>query len=221
MNHVRSFVFALVAGAALIMAPQAAHAQQAITTDFEGGIAVAGGDLADAVKPGPALTAGVNFRVHDMFSIRLEGGVDLYGTEDVADPTVDGGTLIGPDVSHTRLDLGILFHALRPDETGGLWADLDVGGGYHILSTDNYEIVFPSSFESIDISKGYLGFKGGVAVGYRVHDAVSVFAGGDAYMTPGDADDLEPFTVLEEVDDGAESHWSFPVQAGLRFHFQP
>lgn len=221
MNHLRSFVFAALAGAALALVPQALQAQE-ITTDFEGGVAVASGDFTDAVKMGPALTVGVNFPVHERFSIRLEGGADLYGSEDIADPTEDGATLVGPEIRQTRLDVGVQVHALTMEQTGGLWADVDVGGGYHILTTDNYEFqTGPTDVEFIDLSAGYLGAKGGVTVGYRLADAVSAFVAGDAYLTPGDAQELESLTELEEVDDGAEKHWSFPVQAGLRLHFQP
>lgn len=221
MNHVRSFVIAVLAAAALMLVPRAADAQQAITTDLEGGIAVPAGDLSDAIDPGPAFTLGFNFQVHDRVSIRLEGGTDLYKVTDVADLTVDGETEPGPDVTLTRLGAGLVFHAVSAEQTGGVWVDVDAGGGYYILTTDSYEIDTPSDVETLDVAQGYLGAKGGLTVGYQFHDAVSAFVGGDAYLVPGDADDLEAFTELAEVDDGAESHVSFPVQAGLRLHFQP
>lgn len=223
MNHVRSFVIAVLAAAALMLVPRAADAQQAITTDLEGGIAVPAGDVSDAVDPGPAFTLGFNFRVHDMISIRAEGGTDLYGVKDIADPTGAQESIPGPDMTMTRLDVGLVFHAVQPDMGGGFWVDADVGGGYHILTTDDYSIqVSDTGLETdLDLSDGYLGAKGGLTLGYDFTDAVSAFVGGDAYLVPADAEDLEPFSDLDEVDDGPESHLSFPVQAGLRLHFQP
>ncbi len=221
MNHVRSSVLAVLAGAALMLVPQTADAQQGITTDFEAGIGIPNGDMADVVDPGPAFTVGVNFRVHDRVSIRAEGGADLYKVTEVADLTVDGETLDGPDVTTTRLDLGLIFHAVQPGMGGGFWADIDVGGGYHILTTDRYEIVTPTDVETLDLSQGYLGAKGGLTLGYNFSDAVSAFVGGDAYLVPGDAQDLETFAEFDEIDEAPETHLSIPVQAGLRFHFQP
>ena len=229
MNHVRSFVLAVLAGAALMLVPQSAHAQQAITADFEGGVSVPSGDLSDFVGVGPGFTVGVNFRVHDMISIRTEGGADLYKTETFAETTgtPDVSEFEGPDVTLTRLDLGLVFHAVQPDMGGGFWVDADVGGGYHIITTNNFEFQrSPTDVVSIDVSKGYLGAKGGLTLGYHFTDAVSAFVGGDAYLVPGDAEDLAGFGELDGVEDGGEftppeTIWSFPVQAGLRLHFQP
>lgn len=221
MNHVRSFVIAVLAGAALMLVPRAVDAQQAITTDFEGGIAVPAGDLADIVDPGPGFTAGLNFQIHDRISIRAEGGADLYKVADISDPTVSGATTAGPDMTLTRLDLGLIFHAVSAEESGGVWVDADVGGGYHIITTDNYELALPVDVLSVDLSSGYLGAKGGLTVGYRFHDSISAFVGGDAYLVPLDTDDFSDFTDFDEIDSVPETHWSFPVQAGLRLHFQP
>lgn len=226
MNHVRSFVLAVLAGAALMLVPRAAHAQQAITVDFSGGIAVPGGDLSDFAGAGPGFTAGVNFRVHDMISIRTEGGADIFSTEDFADPTGLQSQLEGPDVTLTRLDVGLILHAVQPSMDSGLWVDADIGGGYHIITTDNFEFQSgPTRTTSIDVSEGYLGAKGGLTVGYHFSDAVSAFVGGDAYLVPGDEEDLSGFGDLQAEDGSAleapETLWSFPVQAGFRLHFQP
>lgn len=226
MNHVRSFVLAVLAGAALMLVPQSAHAQQAITTDFEGGISVPSGDLSDFVESGWAFTAAVNFRVHDMISIRTEGGADLYSPETFADQTGTQGPFEGPDVTLTRLDVGVIFHAVQPSMSSGFWVDADVGGGYHILTTNSFEFQSgPTQTTLIDVSQGYFGAKGGLTLGYHFTDAVSAFVGGDAYLVPGDAEDLRKFGDLQAEDrtdlQAPETIWSFPIQAGLRLHFQP
>lgn len=229
MNHVRSFVLAVLAAAALMLVPQTAHAQQAITADFEGGVAVPSGDLSDFVGTGWGFTVGVNFPVHDMISIRTEGGADLYTTETFPEitGTPDVSTIEGPDVTLTRLDVGLIFHVVQPTMGSGFWVDADLGGGYHIITTNNFEFQSgPAQTESIDISQGYLGAKGGLTFGYHFTDAVSAFVGGDAYLVPGDEADLQGFGELDGVENGGslqapETIWSFPVQAGLRLHFQP
>lgn len=228
MNHLRSFVFAVLAGAALMLVPQSAHAQQAITTDFGAGISVPGGDLSDFVESGWGFTAAVDFRVHDMISIRTEGGADLYSQDTFADQTGNPSiqNIEGPDVTLTRLNVGLVFHAVQPSMSSGFWVDADLGGGYHILTTDSFEFQSgPTQTTVIDVSKGYFGAKGGLTLGYHFTDAVSAFVGGDAYLVPGDEEDLAGFGDLQAEDGSAlqapETIWSFPVQAGLRFHFQP
>lgn len=219
MKKVHSLALAALVAAALALAPPSAVAQQEITTDFAGGVAVPAGDLSDAVKLGPGFTIGVNFRVHDRVSIRTEGGADIFAGESFsssANPAFEG-----PDLTLTRLDAGLVFHGLSAEETDGPWVTVDVGAGVHILTSDRFERqVLPAQVTIIDVSSLYFGAKGGLDVGYRFTDQVSAFVAGDAYLTMADERDTRGYQDIPGVSP-METLWTFPVTAGLKFHFQP
>lgn len=219
MKNVRSLAVAAFAAAAVALAPQSVMAQQEITTDFSGGIAIPAGDVSDAVKVGPGFTVGLNFRVHDRVSIRAEGGADLWQGEDFS--TTTEPSFEGPDLTVTRLDAGLVFHALTPDQTDGFWVDADVGAGVHILTSDRFERQIRENRVTIlDVSSAYFGAKGGLDFGYRFTDQISAFVGGDAYLTLADEEDTDGYSDIPGVSP-LETIWSFPVTAGLKFHFQP
>lgn len=218
MKEFRSFVIAALAAATLALLPRGAAAQQAITTDFAGGVAVPSGDVSDAVDLGPAFTVGVNFQVHDMISIRAEGGADFWSGKD--DLVATNGVFEGPNITHTRLNAGLVLHAVQPDGDTGAWVDLDAGAGYHILTSERFERQTSGpDVTVIDVSTGYLGAKGGLKVGYKFTDQVSAFAGGDVNLTFADEEDWAEYADLNV--DPFSSVMSIPVQAGLTFHFQP
>lgn len=220
MKKVHSLALAAFAAAALALAPHSALAQQEITTDLGGGVAIPGGDMSDAVKLAPAFTVGLNFRVHDRVSIRAEGGADLYPGEEFSTPT--NPSFVGPDLTLTRLDAGLVFHALTAEQTEGFWVDADVGAGVHILTSDRFEQNVRAALGPtiIDISTAYFGAKGGLDFGYRFTDQISAFVGGDAYLTMADEEDTAGYAAFPGVSP-METIWSFPVTAGLKFHFQP
>lgn len=219
MKKVHSLALTVLAAGALALAPQGLLAQQEITTDFSGGAAIPGGDLSDAVKLGPGFTIGLGFRVHDRVSIRAEGGADIFAGEDFS--TVTEPTFEGPDLTVTRLDAGLVLHAITAEQTDGFWVDADVGAGVHILTSDRFERqILANQVTIIDVSKAYFGAKGGLTFGYRFTDQVSAFVGGDAYLTMADTEDTASYNDIPGVAP-LETLWTFPVTAGLKFHFQP
>lgn len=219
MKKVHLLALAVLAAAAVALAPQSVVAQQEITLDVSGGASVPAGDIGDAVKLGPGFTLGVNFRVHDRVSIRTEGGADIYPGEDFS--TATAPAFEGPDLTVTRLDAGLVFHALGAEETNGAWVTADVGAGVHILTSSRFERdILPSDVTIIDVSSAYFGAKGGLDVGYQFTDQVSAFAAGDAYLTMADEQDTLGYRDFPGVSP-LETIWSFPITAGLKFHFQP
>ncbi len=219
MKKVHSLALTVFVAAAVALAPQSVLAQQEITMDFGGGVAVPAGDLSDAVKLGPGFTVGVNFRVHDRVSIRAEGGADIWQGEDFS--TVTEPSFQGPDLTVTRLDGGLVFHALTTDQTDGFWVTADVGAGVHILTSDRFERqIQPNDVTILDVSSAYFGAKGGLDFGYQFTDQVSAFVAGDAYLTMADEVDTAGYDEFPGVSP-METLWSFPVTAGLKFHFQP
>lgn len=221
MKKVHSLALAVFAAAAVALAPQSVLAQQEITMDLGAGVAVPGGDLSDVVKIGPGFTVGINFRVHDRVSIRAEGGADIWPGEDFS--TVTEPSFEGPDLTVTRLDGGLVLHALTTDQTDGFWVTADVGAGVHILTSSRFErqiLGDPAQVTILDVSSAYFGAKGGLDLGYQFSDQVSAFVGGDAYLTMADEEDTVGYEDFPGVSP-LETLWSFPVTAGLKFHFQP
>lgn len=219
MKKVHSLALAVLAAAALALAPQSVMAQQEITTDFGGGAAIPAGDLGDAVKLGPGFTIGLNFRVHDRVSIRAEGGADIYPGEQFS--TVTQPTFEGPDLTITRLDAGLVFHPITAEQTGGFWVTADAGAGLHILTSGRFEQdILPNQVTIIDVSSASFGAKGGLDFGYQFTDQVSAFVAGDAYLTMADEQETQGYQDFPGVSP-LETLWSFPVTAGLKFHFQP
>lgn len=220
MKQFRSFVIAALAAATLALLPRGTAAQQEITTDFTGGVTIPTGDISDAVDVGPAFTVGLNLRVHDRVSIRAEGGADFLLGKDGLSSTGITDTFEGPDITQTRLDAGIVLHAVTPEDGRGAWVNADVAGGVHILSTERFERqTGPAQVTRIDVSSAYLGASGGIDVGYQFHESVSAFVGGDVELTFADEDDFANYADLGITP--FESVVTFPLQAGLKFHFQP
>lgn len=219
MKNVHSLAIAALAAAALALAPQSVLAQQEITLDLGGGVAIPAGDISDAVKTGPGFTLGLDFRVHDRVSIRGEGGADIWQGETFS--TVTEPSFVGPDLTITRLNGGLKFHALTAEETDGFWVTADVGAGVHILTSDRFERqIQPIGVTIIDVSSAYFGAKGGLDFGYQFTDQVSGFVAGDAYLTFADEEDTARYSDIPGVDP-LDTIWSFPITAGLKLHFQP
>lgn len=218
MKQFRSFVIAALAVATLALLPRGTAAQQEITVDFAGGIAVPTGDVSDVVDVGPAFTVGLNLPVHDAVSIRVGGGADFWTGKD--DLVGEIGTFEGPNLTHTRLNAGIALHAVKADDDQGAWVDVDIGGAYNIITSERFERqTGPGDVTIIDLSEGYIGAKGGVDVGYKFSDQVSAFVGGDVHLTFADEEDSAGYADLGV--EPFESVISIPLQAGLKFHFQP
>lgn len=224
MRQSCTFAITVLVAASVFALPWGATAQEAITTDFSGGIGVPAGDLGDAVDAGPAFTIGLNVPIHDVVSIRAEGGADFFRGKDALTAVVDGttfGTFEGPDITHARLNAGVVLHAITPEEEDrGLWVDADVGGGIAVLTTETFRRqTGPNRVTTIDESNLYFGLKGGLDLGYRFHESVSAFLAGDAHLALADEDDWQEYRDLQV--DPFGSVLSFPFQAGLRFHFRP
>lgn len=219
MKKVHSLALTVFAAAAVALAPQGVLAQQEITTDFSGGVAIPAGDVSDAVKLGPGFIIGLNFRVHDRVSIRAEGGADIWQGEDFS--TATEPTFEGPDLTLTRLDGGLVFHVVSADQSDGFWVTADVGAGVHILTSDRFERqIRANDVTIIDVSSAYFGAKGGLDFGYQFTDQVSAFVAGDAYLTMADEEDTAGYVDVPGVAP-FETLWSLPITAGLKFHFQP
>ncbi len=210
---------------ALTMAAAPVDAQEAVTLDFAGGVAVPAGDLADFQDLGPAFDIGLNVRVHPRFSLRASGGASLMQgaeIENAFDASIPEDGFV--DFNTVHFNGGGVVHAVNQ---GPLSVDFNAGAGISILTSQRGEFSGAGDegqfVEVVDISETYLNVTAGLDIGYMVSEQVELFVGGDGHVFFMD-EDGEAEGALNNIAPGLSAPskgWSVPVAAGVRFHFQP
>lgn len=201
-------------------APAAAQ-ENPVSFDFRGGVGVPTGDLADAADPGPAFNIGVNFRVAERLSARVEGGAQLHpGAVDLEEELQEGINELSVDLVH--LHAGLRYHAMQPEERGW-FVDLGAGAGLSNLHIPRVEAGVGPTAVILNVDELYFSANGGLTGGYRVTDSASLFVDGQAYFVFGDEEDTAdlPLILAAAGQDASALGTSVdvPITAGVRFHF--
>lgn len=191
--------------ALLACVPSGAAAQQRLSVEARGGLAVPAGDLADVVGVGGAFGGGVAFRVHPRVALRADFDALFMEGEEAR-----GELLPGINLFHTVAGVEVtLVPAAGADGRFALTGNL--GAGTTRLEIETF--VAPGG-ETFRLRERYATANGGVRLTYALGRSVNVVLGGQGYLTFADEDDtavlgplsVEPFSKVV----------SFPVTAGLR-----
>ena len=204
---------------AAIAAP-AAGQEKPVDFDFQGGIGLPLGDLADAADPGPAFNVGVNFHVAERVSVRLEGGAQLHpGAVDLEEELQEGINELSIDL--IRLHGGLRYHLARPDR--GWFFDLGAGAGFTNLKIPRVEAGVGPTAVILEVSELYFSAGAGATAGYRLTDSASLFVDGKAHFVFGDEEDTADLPLLlgaaGQQASALGTSVDLPLTAGVRLHF--
>lgn len=220
MEKLRSW--ALLLFVAVFLAPlatgTAAAQDRMFTFDAHGGIAVPVSDGDVMWDAGPSFGGAFTYWFNPSVGLRGQGAVDLLSGASAADVT---GDLDVPDLTLFHYTAGLEFRALDPDDD--LLLNFLVGAGATSFSSDDFPdgMDMPTPEED-SFSESYVTVNGGVKLGYRFHENVSGFLGGNANLAVTDEDDFAVFSQLDpENPDPAlmGEFWTFPFVAGVEFTF--
>lgn len=202
----------------LLLAAPATGQERPIQIDFLGGFAQPVGDLADAADLGPSFTIGVNYLVTPRFGIRFDGGADLLDGTDALDPSLGQNSL---EIDLVRLHGGGIFSLLPPESPWRL--DVNGGAGATVFSVPEIEGGLGNRAVNVDISEVYFSAAGGLDIGYRISERLSVFVDGRITVTLADEEDTDEISDLlatvGETVEPLETIYTVPVTGGVRLSF--
>ncbi len=204
----RIAAFGLAVGLTTMIRPLDAQAQQRLSLEGRGGIAVPAGDLANLQDVGPSIGVGLVYQLSPRVSLRLDGDVDFLSGVDA-----DGSGLEAPDLNIYHYTAGLEVKLL--DSEASPWhLDANVGAGASTLDFDDFTV----AGTPIDFTETYFTATGGLKLAYAVSRNVDVFLGGQAFLLFTDEDDTAVFSALRsDIDpNGFDNAWTFPITAGLR-----
>ena len=192
---------ALLAGVALgALTPVAAGAQNRVGFEGRAGIGLPAFDLADRADAGPAVGLDLTYALTDRVALQAGGDIEF-----LRGPEGAGGAGSAPDLTAWHYGVGVEAQLLVPRTTyWRLSTGAGVGGSTYDAEGGGSESAF-SVFGSLEL-------------GYAFSPEADLFVGLKSWVAfPGEPElvPLQP-EPLAGVDDTA---WSFPVTAGLRFHF--
>jgi len=197
-----------VLAALSVVRPVDAAAQDKLTVDARGGVAVPASDLADLFDVGPSVGVGLAYRLTSRVSLRLDGDVDILNG--ASGPGGDG-----PDMNIYHYNAGVAVNLIGAD-TRGWNVDVNVGAGASTFDSDSFQV----NGTIRDFSETYFTTNGGVRVGYDVSRSLNVFVGGQAYLMVTDDSDTAVFAQINPAADpnGFDTAWTFPITAGVALH---
>jgi hypothetical protein len=204
MRHYQRLVLAFTA-AALLGSTSRAAAQQKLSIEGHGGIAIPTSDLADLEDAGPSFGVGLTYDLSPRIAIRVAGDVDILGGVDS-----DGSGPEAPDMNIYHYNAGLGFRLLDP-EAGRVTLDVNVGAGLSTLDVDSFSV----GGQTVDFSETYFTANGGLKLGYDVAPGVNVFVGGQAYLIFSDGEDTAVFGQLRSDVDTFDTAWTRPLTVGL------
>lgn len=187
-------------------APSRAAAQQRLSLEARGGLAVPAGDLADVVGVGGAFGGGFALRVHPRVALRAD--FDALFMEGEQRP---GVVLPGVNLFHTVAGVEVALVPAAAAADGRFTVTGNLGAGTTGLEIEAFVVPGGQTFV---LRERYFTANVGVRLGYALGRGVSVVMGGQGYLTFADDDDtaiLEPLSV-----EPFGRIVSFPVTAGLR-----
>lgn len=201
---------ALAAAAALAaLAPLPGAAQNPFGLEVRGGAGLPAFDLADRADPGYAVGLDLTHRLTDRVALLVGGDVEFLRG---AQPEGTGLTL--PDLTAWHYALGAEVQLLEPRTT--YWR-LGLGAG---LGGSTYDA-------DAGDTRSAFSLYGSLELGYEVSPEADLFVGIRSWL--GFAEQEDPSLAEQPLDlvfppsdplfgvEGAA--WSFPVTAGIRFHF--
>ncbi|MEN8145495.1 MAG: outer membrane beta-barrel protein [Gemmatimonadota bacterium] len=198
----------LAVGMTTMIRPLDAQAQQSLSLEGRGGIAVPTGDLADLLDVGPSFGAGLSYQLSPRVSLRLDGDVDILSGVDA-----DGSGPEAPDANIYHYNLGLELKLL--DSEASPWhLAANVGAGASTLDFDDFAVLGTP----VDFNETYFTANGGLKVAYNVARNVDVFVGAQAFLMFTDEADTAVFSLLRSDLDpaGFDNAWTIPITAGLR-----
>ena len=188
-----------------------AGAQQGISVEARGGIAIPTSDLSDLADSGPSFGVGINFPLNNRLSLRVDGDVDLLSGNDAS-----GTGPEGPDINLYHYGAG-LEYALVEQGASRWGIDINVGAGATTFDADDFDVMGTT----VDFSETYFTANGGLTLNYRVSPSVNVFLGGQAFIMFADEDDTAVFAAINSDIDpaGFDNVVTIPVTAGFQVFF--
>lgn len=187
---------ALVLGA---VAATPAHAQNRVGFEGRAGMGLPAFDLADRADAGPAVGLDLTYALTERVALQAGGDVEF-----LKGPEGAGGVGSAPDLTAWHYGVGVEAQLLVPRTTyWRLSTGAGVGGSTYDAEGGGSESAF-SVFGSLEL-------------GYAFSPEADFFVGVKSWVAfRGEPDAVPTAEPLAGVDDTA---WSFPVTAGLRFHF--
>lgn len=185
-----------------------ADAQQGVTVEARGGIAIPTSDLSDLADSGPSFGVGVSFPLNNRLRLRVDGDVDLLSGNDAS-----GTNPEGPDINLYHYGAGLEYALVQPGASR--WGiDINVGAGATTFDADDFDVMGTP----VDFSETYFTVNSGLTLGYQVSQGVSVFVGGQAFIMFADENDTAIFSAINsELDPtGFGNVVTIPVTAGFK-----
>lgn len=218
--RLRMFGLACLAALLTFTIPRPATAQQSVSVDFRGGIGIPTGALKDVEKIGPAFTVGLDIGIMPRIALRASGGAEIYSGTGLS----TGVT--GPNMTLTHFNGGLLFHLTPPESPSRFTADVNVGGGVTILTSNRrpYSVIENGTAGTviIDYSNLYPAVNAGVTLGYALSSQAEAFVSGQGNLTfVKQTQDILNLALIAPEASALNKMFSFPVTVGLKFHFQP
>lgn len=204
-----AFVAALGAACLAALAPAAGAAQNRVGLELRAGAGLPAFDLSDRADPGFAFGLDLTHRLTDRVALLAGGDLEL-----LEGAGLEGTDLAFPDLTVWHYALGVEAQLLEPRTTyWRLSAGAGAGGSTYDADGGDTRTAF-SLYGSLEL-------------GYEVSPEADLFVGVRSWL--GLAEQEEP-AILEEPLElvfppadplfGVEgAAWSFPVTAGIRFHF--
>jgi len=199
-----------------------ARAQQndrRVDLDIHGGVGFPTGDLGDIADAGPSFGAAIDYWITRRIAVRVGADLDMFDGADNL-PGGPGGTVV-PDFNIIHYNAGLVLAVLDPDATR--WsANLNIGAGGTTIDTDDFTGGTTGPGGSPDFNQTYFSLNGGLEIGLDLSPGVSVFVGGQVFVTFTNSEDTRIFaaafdsggTVLNPT--GFDTAVSIPITVGLR-----
>lgn len=211
----RDLVRSFMAAAALLALPGALLAQDVSRADLEAeaGVALPVGDLGKFADPGLGVGVGGAFWVHDNVALRADADFAGLSGEAADEGLADEGATPGMNLLH--YGVGVEFD-IPGRGSPSLWEfQLNVGVGGTTLDTDDF-LDTVAADEEQDITRTYPNVNGGILLGRRVAENLSINLRGQVFWTFSDDVDLAPLSDLRVRDD-LERVASAPVTLSIRW----
>lgn len=203
---IRRIVSALVAGTLLTAA--GASAQQRLTVEGRGGVAVPAGRLADLTDVGPNMGVQIGYPMGGRLAVNLEGDLDLLQGAKLTSSTA-------PDMRLWRYGAGLEAKLIEPRGRNERWtvtSNLAVGA----TTVDSEQFLVPNTTTRRDFTHTYFTSGVGMRVGYAMNSRLSAQLGARAHWMSTSSKDTQVLRSLDPARLKAfSSAWTLPITLGL------